>query len=87
MEIIEVNDQFLITRYRNLINTDCVSWIVARISGTFQRVANDRTTIWPKKKKKEDRNEIGDVSGADVAFNDSSVYRQSLQYRIHGIRI
>ena len=63
MEIIEVNDQFLITGYRNLIDTDCVSWIVARISGTFQRVVNDRTTTWPKKKKKkeEDKNEIEDV--------------------------
>ena len=49
IEIIEVNDQFLITGYRNLIDTDCVSWIVARISGTFQRVVNDRTAIWPKK--------------------------------------
>ena len=53
MEIIEVNDQFLITRYRNFIDTDCVSWIVARISGTFQRVVNDRPTTWPKKKKKK----------------------------------
>ena len=49
IEIIEVNDQFLITGYRNLIDTDCVSWIVARKSGTFQRVVNDRTAIWPKK--------------------------------------
>ena len=53
MEIIEVNDQFLITGYRNLINTDCVSWIVAGIPRTFQRVVNDRTAIWPKKKKKK----------------------------------
>ena len=53
MEIIEVNDQLLITGYRNLIDTDCVSWIVARISGTFQRVVNDRTATWPKKEKKK----------------------------------
>ena len=53
IEIIEVNDQFLITGYRNLIDTDCVSWIVARISGTFQRVVNDRTAIWPKKGNKQ----------------------------------
>ena len=53
IEIIEENDQFLITGYRNLIDTDCVSWIVARISGTFQRVVNDRTAIWPKKVNKQ----------------------------------
>ena len=40
-----------------------------------------------RKKKKKDKNEIeGDVFGTDLAFNDSSVYSQSLQYRIQGIR-
>lgn len=45
MKVIEVNDQFLITRYRNLIDADFVSWVVARISGTFESVVNNRTTI------------------------------------------
>ena len=44
MKVIEVNDQFLITRYRNLVDADFVSWVVARISGTFESVVNNRTT-------------------------------------------
>ena len=50
-KVIEVNDQFLITRYRNFIDADYVSWVVARISGTFEGVVNNRTTTWQKEKK------------------------------------
>ena len=48
MKVIEVNDQFLITRYRNFIDADFVSRVVARISWTFEGVVNNRTTTWQK---------------------------------------
>lgn len=51
MKVIEINDQFLITRYRDFIDADYVSWVVAGISGTFEGVVNDRTTTWQKRKR------------------------------------
>ena len=42
---IEVNDQFLIARYRNSIDTEYVYRIGVWISGTFQRVVYDGTAI------------------------------------------
>ena len=48
MKVIEINDQFLITRYMNFIDAAFVSRVVARISGTFECVVNNRTTTWQK---------------------------------------
>ena len=42
---VEVNDQLLVKRNRDLINTIKVAWIVVRISRTSQGVVLDRTTI------------------------------------------
>ena len=51
MKVIEINGQFLITRYRDFIDADYVSWVVIGISGTFEGVVYNRTTTWQKKKK------------------------------------
>ena len=45
MKRIEVNDQFRIARYRNSMDTEHVCGIGVGISGTFQRVVYDGTTI------------------------------------------
>lgn len=50
MKVIEINGQFLITRYRDFIDADYVSWVVAGISGTFEGVVNNRTATWLKKR-------------------------------------
>ena len=44
MKRIEVNNQFLIARYRNSIDTENVYRIGVRISRTFKRVVDDGTT-------------------------------------------
>ena len=45
MKRIEVNDQFLIARYRNSVDTEHAYRIGVRIPWTFQRVVYDGTTI------------------------------------------
>ena len=45
MKRIEVNNQFLIARYRNSIDTEHIYRIGVRISGTFQRVVDDGITV------------------------------------------
>ena len=42
---VKVNDQDLVKRNRNSIDTIHVSWIVVRISGTSQGVVSERPTI------------------------------------------
>ena len=45
MKKVEVNDQLLVKRNRDLINTIYVAWITDRISGTSESVVLDKSAI------------------------------------------